>query len=86
MNHKLEVSPISSIEELTAGPSLPKSSPAPFPTWEDVEFLRTRIVLDPDHFTRRDLNWSAVLGIGGATVLSLGIWAALGLAVAQIWK
>lgn len=55
----------------------------------DMKLLRSWLaydsVLEADLAPRR-VNWNAVLGLGLATLVSMGIWAGVGLVFVQILK
>jgi len=56
---------------------------------QDAKFLRSWLVYDSDladGVPEGGVNWSTLLGIGLALILSLGFWAGLGVVVAEIWK
>lgn len=61
--------------------------------WQNVEFLRYRVVYGSrvkvsvkpfDTPTR--LNWSALLGISGAAVVSATLWIAVGFTFGLLWR
>ncbi len=87
---------------VSVGPTLQAGSPdssstlaslADLSKWQNVEFFRCKVVygsgikfgvkpFDPPS----RLNWSALLGISGAAVVSATIWAGVAWSVALIWK
>jgi hypothetical protein len=50
----------------------------------EAKLLICEYLMEAGVFPRR-VNWNAVLGIALATVMSAGIWAGIGFAIAQIW-
>ena len=85
MNSILLVSATSGMDELSSHASTPQVDSV-ISKLEDLRFFRTRLILEPDDFEGRQVNWSAVWGIGLATLFSLGIWAVVAMAVAHVWK
>lgn len=92
MHFRSQLSPISVDHESQSadGSSMPGSFTRPA-NWSDVKFFRSRLVYNTGDATDRErfqcsLNWSAVVGIGLATVFSAGVWFGVGVIVAQLLR
>ncbi len=92
MRSRSQLSPIIVTQEwrLQSPEELPVASPA---QWKDVRFFRGRLVYESRRhtdlrpvLTPRHPQWSAVLGIGLASVVSASIWAGLVWGVARIFR
>lgn len=76
MNHRLQLSPISGIRESQA------ERLGERPSAKDIAFLRSWFVYDSSLASRRNgLNWSAILGLSLAVMLSVSFWIGLGLLI-----
>jgi hypothetical protein len=96
MNYKLQLSSHSNTAEADTDGLFFESWGVPAAKWQDAEWTDAKIFrswllhdrFDPEaRFGLMDhhINWSAVLGIGFATILSVGIWAGIGFVIARIW-
>jgi hypothetical protein len=76
MNHRLQLSPISGIRESQA------RIVGERPSAKDIAFLRSWFVYDSSLASGcNGLNWSAILGLGLAVMLSISFWIGLGLLI-----
>ena len=85
MNYRLQLSPISNPRD---SPPLTDQWNAPPASWEDVKFFRSWLVYDSDIEinSSRDINWSMVLGLALAMIVSATFWTGLGFTIAYFWQ
>jgi hypothetical protein len=82
MRHRSQLSPVSDIRESQA-----TSGERPIAlsnTRDDVNFFRLCLFYDSTIKSVRP-NWSAVLGLGLATVVSVSFWVGVGLVIVRLW-
>ena len=90
MNYRLQLSPISGTRESTGVPSRDQWDGS-FTNWEDAKFFRSCLVYDSDSDqepNRADgrSNWSMLLGLALAVVVSLSFWVGVGLLIARLGR
>jgi hypothetical protein len=88
MNYRMQLSPISGIRPSTDvyGSQPPETPPA---NLDDAKFVRSWLVYDSDldvDCPPGHVNWSMVLGLVVAAVVSGGFWIVAGVMIARYWK
>ena len=53
---------------------------------DEVQFLRSWLIYDPELDAPRPLNRDVVLGMGLVLLISASFWTGVGLTIAQVWK
>ncbi len=97
MSHKSQIFPVSGNRETPFRWTIHHSSesaPTDLPDIlrdisRDIEFLHSWSVYDSRVRPGLELlrvNWSAVLGLTAATIVSAGFWAGIGLMIVHIWR
>jgi hypothetical protein len=89
MNYRLQLSPISGSRESRIDLPSCELWEDPFSNWENAKFYRSWLVYDSDpqdEVTRGRMNWSVVLGLTSAAVVSISFWVGAGLLLARFWK
>lgn len=86
MNYRLQLSSVFDVRESQINLPLADRGENHTKKWEDAEFLRSWLVYDSDLPNRSGLNWSAILGLGLATSVSLAAWMGIGLAISKFLK
>jgi hypothetical protein len=84
MRHRSQLSPVSDAHESQAAVPRGKEPLALWNTRDDVNFFRLCLFYDSTVKNVRP-NWSAVLGLGLVTVISVSFWVGVGLVIARLW-
>lgn len=89
MNYRLQLSPISGSRESRIDLPSRELWEDTFSNWENTKFYRSWLVYDSDlqgEVTRGRVNWSVVLGLTFAAVVSISFWVGAGLLLVRFWK
>jgi hypothetical protein len=89
MNYRMQLSPISGVRPLAAD-VYRNESPETLPAnLDDAKFMRSWLVYDSDvdlDCPAGRVNWSMVLGLVVAAVVSASFWLGAGVMMARLWK
>jgi hypothetical protein len=89
MSSKIRLFPQSSTEEISWQLPIQGSWGSVCAESRDVQFLRSWLVYDSNILTDiapRPLDWNKLLGLAISAIVSVGIWVAVGMAFARLWK
>ncbi len=89
MNYRMQLSPISGVRPLAPDVYRSESPETPPANLDDARFVRSWLVYDSDldlDCPPGHVNWSMVLGLVVAAVVSASFWLGAGVMIARLWK
>jgi hypothetical protein len=89
MNHRLQLSPLSTSTKLHTGLTFAGRWGRPLANLEDVKFFRSWLVYDSDLEVNRSsgrLNWNMLAGLTAMVAISFGGWSGIALLVRHFMK
>jgi len=89
MNYRMQLSPISGIRPPGANVYRSESPETSRANLDDAKFVRSWLVYDSDldlNCPPGHVNWSMVLGLVVAAVVSASFWLGAGVMIARLWK
>jgi len=89
MNYRMQLSPISGVRPVAADVYRSESTETPPANLDDAKFVRSWLVYDSDldlDCPPGHVNWSMVLGLVVAAVVSASFWLGAGVMMARLWK
>jgi hypothetical protein len=89
MNYRMQLSPLSGIRPPAADAYRIQSPESLSANLDDATFVRSWLIYDSDlelDTPTGHVNWSMVLGLVVAAVVSASFWIGAGVLIARLWK